>query len=303
MLARNVLFRIKLLKEIRKGYDHALIKYFIGVSVVHLAASQSQLICDVRTANVNGATIRRFFFNSVLFLELLTFRNKTIISACLADKMGYRNYHILPLGGNKIAIKKKRFDAFHLLYVGTLDGRMLEDTVRGFGIFHAAHHKDIRCTYTIIGTGRASEIGKIQRAIDQYQLKAVVRLAGYVNHEALTPYLQQANIGVAYVPVTGFFDCQPPTKTYEYLLSGMAVLATGTKENRRIVDDSNGVIIRDDAESVAEGLESLLKNRLKYDSHAIQNGMETYTWKNITLNNLHPYLRLLRQHNGLMKVY
>jgi hypothetical protein len=99
------------------------------------------------------------------------------------------------------------------------------------------------------------------------------------------------------VPITGFFDCQPPTKTYEYLLAGLVVLATKTRENIRLIHDNNGVLISDTAEAVAEGLEKIYENRSKYRSTDVQKSMERFVWKTVVHAQLHEYLeRIYRAH-------
>ena len=90
--------------------------------------------------------------------------------------------------------------------------------------------------------------------------------------------------------MTPYFDCQPPTKTFEYLLSGMPVIATATYENSLVVNDGNGVLINDTADSFCEGLEKLANNRVVYNSEKILTTCKQYTWENIIHNDLKSYL-------------
>lgn len=41
--------------------------------------------------------------------------------------------------------------------------------------------------------------------------------------------------------MTEYYDSQPPTKTFEYALSGLYVLATKTRENEKVITNDNGV--------------------------------------------------------------
>jgi hypothetical protein len=95
--------------------------------------------------------------------------------------------------------------------------------------------------------------------------------------------------------MTTYYDTQPPTKTFEYLLSGMAVIATATSENRRIINSTNGVLISDDATGFANGLEKLFKRRHEFSSDEIRKPLMQHTWDNIVNFRLKPYLTDLRQ--------
>jgi glycosyltransferase involved in cell wall biosynthesis len=90
--------------------------------------------------------------------------------------------------------------------------------------------------------------------------------------------------------MTDYYDVQPVTKTFEYLLSGMPVIATNTSENRKVINQGNGVLIGDTAEDFYTGLKTILKNRLFFDSVKIRNNSMEYTWYNIVDKNLKIYL-------------
>jgi len=290
ILTRNFRFRFKLLKLIRRQFDYVFAVYFVGVSIAHLAGGKHALICDVRTGNVSENGWSRTLFNALLYLELFTFRNKTIISHSLAKKIGVRNYHHLPLGANLVSLEGKNFEEFTLFYVGTLTGRYMENTVRGFGLFYHKFKDRIKCKYIIVGSGIEEDMKKIHDAIEEFHLQDVVILNGYIPHDQLVPLLREANIGVSYIPITDYFDCQPPTKTYEYLLSGMAVLATATQENKEVINKDNGVLVDDTPQALAEGLQLLYENRFSYDALSIQQEARQYSWENIVHGNLNNYL-------------
>jgi glycosyltransferase involved in cell wall biosynthesis len=177
--------------------------------------------------------------------------------------------------------------------VGTLSNRRIDDTIEGFGRFYNMYKDKIPCSYKIIGTGNELETEAIYQKVEEHKLEGVVELTGYIPHDDLIPYLQEANIGVSYVPITTYYDIQPPTKTYEYLLGGMAVLATATQENALVIDEHNGVLIQDNPQAFAEGLERLYQNRLSYDGEGIQRRALQYSWDNIVKHNLLEYLSAL----------
>lgn len=288
IIKRNWRFRYQIIQLVKTGFDYVFIMHFVGVSLLHLFSKRSKLICDVRTGATTDKVWLRTLLDNILRVETRTFKNRTIISKSLAEKFGIKKYHLLPLGANAIPFDQKDFDAFHLVYLGEFDNRRIEDTIRGFHIFYQQHKDHLKCKYTIIGAGDGKE--RIEAAVKECGLEDIVEFTGYIHYSKVAPYLQQGNIGISYVPITTYFDCQPPTKTFEYLLSGMAVLATSTKENQLVITKENGVLIKDNVNEVANGLEQLYKNRMRYDAKKIQEDAQQYHWEHIVNANLSNYL-------------
>ena len=98
---------------------------------------------------------------------------------------------------------------------------------------------------------------------------------------------------MSYIPLTQYFNFQPPTKTFEYLSSGMITIATSTAENISVINERNGILIRDNEDSLFEGLRILYNNKNNYNSFQIQDNSSQYSWENIVFNNLLPYLNKL----------
>ena len=293
IITRNVRFRYHVLRALRDDYQRAFLLYFVGVSLAHLVARQSRLVCYVDTARVGTTWLQRFMADLLTYLELLTFRHRMMISKCLGEKFRLRKYEVLPLGGVRVGFDRKELNEFKLLYVGTLDRRRVHETVIGLGKFQRAHGQDITCTYDIAGSGPDDDVQRIRDAIAEYDLEDVVTLHGFVPHEALHGLLRRCNVGISYVPMYSFFDCQPPTKTYEYLLAGLVVLSTGTQENRRITTEERGIVIQDSPDAVAEGLQLIWQHRTSYHPEAIQEGMKEYEWSAIVRDILVPYFRAM----------
>jgi len=122
-------------------------------------------------------------------------------------------------------------------------------------------------------------------------LNDTIETTGYIHNDQLNTYFEKANIGVSYVPITPYYTHQPPTKTYEYLLSGLPVLATATIENAKIIDDSCGVLIQDNEEDIERGLFSMVKQLKNFNSEKIREVCGGKSWLNITQSNLMPYLK------------
>lgn len=288
--ARMLYFRYQFLKVSAQGFNLIFIMYFTGASLVHFSAGRSTIICDVRSGGVTKSFFRRYFYDILLYLEISTFKHRTFVSPHLAKRFGIKKYHYLPLGGNKVHTDKKDFNQFEMIYVGVFNNRRIEDTVTGFAAFYKKYKNVINSKYTIIGIGTDEELALIEQSIAKYNLQEVIELTGYIPHNQLEPYLKKGNIGVSYIPITKYFDCQPPTKTYEYLLSGMPVLATATKEHKSLIHEGNGVLIQDNPRAVYDGLEQIYLNRFAYDSELIQRHSKKYTWEHIIESNLKNYL-------------
>ena len=268
------------------------IKYFkLMTSVVRIYKLSHNFMLDIRTASVCKKRLLRFFYDVLLKFELLFFQHITVISKSLATKLRIRmRSQVLPLGAEVLSQKKKDLRKLDLLYVGTLDNRRLEDTIIGFKAFFDRFKNEIDLSYTIIGSGRKKEENELRKIVKECKIDRFVHILGYVAHEELKCYFDSSNIGVSYIPMTAYFDCQPATKTYEYLLSGLVVIATGTSENKIVIKSRNGVIIEDNSVSFSKGLNLIWENWEKYNAYDIRKEYEIMTWTNIVTNNLEKYI-------------
>ncbi len=287
--ARNLRFLRELL-ELVGEFDQSLLFYFPGVSLVHGWAEQRRLICDVRTGNVGGSAVRRWLFDRLLSLEMRTFRNRSFISEGLGRRFGFDHFNVLPLGASVTPLVPRDYRAFQLLYVGTFSSRRMEEAVRGFGLFRAEMDPDFSCHFTLIGSGTPAEEQRLRETVAEADMAGAVTFTGYVQREQLTAYFQAANIGVSYVPITPYFDHQPVTKTYEYLLAGLPVIGTATSGQHSVITPENGVLIQDDPAAFAAGLHQLYHHRHGFSGTAIQQEALRYTYRNIVDHRLVPYL-------------
>ena len=117
-----------------------------------------------------------------------------------------------------------------------------------------------------------------------------VKFHGYVQHSNLVTFYNKCNVGVSYVPVTPYYEHQPVTKTFEYALAGLYVLATNTFCNREVVCQDNGILINDDEESFAEGILEIFKKRFSLDDRIIRKTLKEYSWDNIVEKRLIPVI-------------
>jgi hypothetical protein len=92
--------------------------------------------------------------------------------------------------------------------------------------------------------------------------------------------------------MTTYYDHQPPTKTFEYLLSGLAVIGTRTKENSKVLTDNPGAVLIDDNEVEFAAALPKMKDILKYfDASKTVESSQQYSWHSIVTNDFLPLIR------------
>ncbi len=283
LIRRNIRFIYSVLNWLKiNECDICFIKYFRGCSILKIFHPRLTYVFDIRTGAVNNNALFRFMYNAFMLFESLFFKNITIISESLSRKLKLsKKASILPLGSESISANPKTFDTLDLIYVGTLSGRDIEKSLLGFAKFYNHHKNIIPMSYTIIGDGANNEVQILNRIVAKHALTQVVSIAGRIPFTQLEPYFKIHNVGVSFVPLTDYFDAQPVTKTFDYLLSGMPVIATATSENKLVINESNGVLIKDTADDFYQGIESILNNKNNYDSQQIINNSKKYSWKQI----------------------
>ncbi|BDU23579.1 glycosyltransferase [Flavobacterium sp. GSB-24] len=280
----------------KETFTHTMIFYFTFSSLFKFCLGDSIQIMDIRTSFVFNSKLKRYAYNRLMCLETSLFKHVTIISKSLQKYLRItKEAHVLPLGAPDFITNEKEFSSLKLMYVGTFYDRNIEQTVFGFHRFliGSGFPKDVK--YTIIGFGSEEEKIKINNAIKDNNLEEYIDFKGEIRYPALTSYFLESNVGISFIPLTSYYDCQPPTKTFEYLLNGMAVLATKTSENALVINRSNGVLIGDSTQEFSEGLVELYRLRKTFNSNLIKQKASKFTWEYIVENNLHLYLESLQK--------
>lgn len=262
--------------------------------LIRLCNIRRKSIMDVRTGDVKLIAGPISFYNLKIWFSTLFFKRITIISESLRQVLGLssKKCHLLPLGGELLDLPAKKFDMISLFYIGTLKNRNIQHTVEGLSMYLKRNGLSIRVQYNIVGFG-THEQEKLLDCIEKNQLGHVVTFHGRKNHSEVFSLFEKSNIGVVYLPITKGYSCQPTTKLYEYLLSGMPVIATKTLENELSITQTDGVLIQDTPEAFALGLEMFVSRRDSYNSEMLKQKFNKYTWENIVKQNLEPYLDLI----------
>jgi glycosyltransferase involved in cell wall biosynthesis len=276
----------------RARYDRVFVVYFQGASVLRWARGGSSVFMDIRTGSDRPGAARRTFDNALLWLECMLFPRLSIVSRSLVSELHLpaSRCMILDLGGDRRSDTQKTFDELRLLYIGTFDQRNIHLTIEGFVRF-ARECPDLRVLrYDIIGSGPDEDVRLVRDAVERFQCADQVITHGWIPNAEITPFLDAANAGVGFVPRLRYYDCQPSTKVFEYLLAGMPTIATRTRENAAVIVPENGVLVDDTAQGFYEGLRHWYEQRASYDSRAIRESVSRFAWDRIVREQLIPYL-------------
>lgn len=239
------------------------------------------IILDVRTLSVSkDSKTREKNDNALKDLKKL-FKKCSVISEGVGQKIG-APYNLLPLGAEPLSVKPKSFDKMRLFYIGTFDNRNLSIFIEGLALYQKQTGNYV--SFDIVGGGSPEETLIIKDTIDNSGVKNI-RMHGYLTHDEAQKYFDECNVGVCFVPVTDYYQYQPPTKLYEYLLSGMVAISTNTISNEEVMNERNGVVISDNAKSVCEGVKRLSNNLTNYNSTDIVSQSKKYHWAEIVKHN------------------
>lgn len=269
------------------------VKYFETAGLIKRVLFWKKMILDIRTFSISDDQKIRNHYDTKLIKTAKLFNHVTIISEGLRVKMGIdiAKTSILPLGSDIISNIDKSFSELRLLYVGTLSGRNIEETIKGLKLFLDMYPNN-NVTYDIIGSGYSNELDNLETLIEQYCFSDIIKLHGFIPNNKLKPFFDVCNVGISYIPITEFYDNQPPTKTYEYVLSGLFCIATSTISNIEIINKNNGILIKDNPKDYAKALEYILLNK-DQNSSAIRETLVEHTWEKIVHNTLIPILNTI----------
>lgn len=285
---RGIRFILIALISILLHKGEIFIHYFEKCHILKKAFPKKKMILDVRTLSINSDINKRNIHNQALLKACSIFDHITPISIGVQNKLNLSKEKstIVPLGADNISLTNKTFEDLRLLYVGALSGRNIDQTILGLSQFIKKHPR-ITISYDIIGDG--NEFQELSQLINDLDLSSVIKMHGRIPHFKLKPFFDNSNIGVSYIPMTEYYEFQPPTKTFEYIMSGMPCIATNTYENKNLITSENGILCDDKPESFSKALEEAYDNKT-YNSNKIRKSLKDYTWKNIVDHKLKPVL-------------
>jgi len=270
------------------GGTSSFIHYFIFI--YPLLIKKQKFFIQTFTPSVKPSKIKRYFADLFLALNFRFFHHIGVGSErnIKAYRLKEKQAVMINIGVHDYGFYERDFKKVKLLYLGTLNNRGVWKSVKALGLF-LQKNKEIPVEYNIIGAGYESEVKKLKSVIANYKLESIVRYHGYLPTEKVQEFFQYSNVGVAYVPVNEYFQ-NSSSKTLEYLISGMPVIATNNSFRGKIINDKCGILTQDDPESFAQGLKKLIDNISKYNTQEIRNMFMEYTMENSIKNSYVPKL-------------
>lgn len=290
---RGIWFIIKCIVEILFNRGKTIIVYFDRCEVIQRVLFWKRIHMDIRTLSVLENEQRRLQYDRRLRNACYRFKSVSIIAEHLNEKLDPQiQMQVLPLGSDVISSCPKTINILKLLYVGTLYNRHIEETIEGVSIF-VSRNPNVELEYNIIGDGPGEELDNIKSLVEKYNLRNNIIVRGRIPHGQLKDYFDNANIGVSYIPITDYFNYQPPTKTFEYILSGLYCIGTKTYANSIVISEKNGILINDNPVDFADALQYIADNKEVINTLKIDDTLIDYSWENIVKNNLIPIIERL----------
>jgi glycosyltransferase involved in cell wall biosynthesis len=287
-LLRGIRYILRVLLFLLTYKGRIMVVYFPGCDIFKRIYKHKHMFLDIRTLAVSGSDVYNKKYNIKLKKVCELYDYVSIISEGQRKilDLDKSKSSILPLGSDIISNTNKNFNKMKLLYVGTFNNRNLEFTIRGFSKY-IRDNNDLYSEYHIVGNGKGDILEHMKSiAYKECNLHNRIFFYGYIPHNELSHYFDLCNVGVSFIPITDYYDFQPPTKTYEYILSGLYTIATSTKSNQEIISERNGVLILDTSDAFADAIKTIHMKKDILNSEEIRTTLKNHTWKQIVNNNL-----------------
>jgi len=292
----------------KENFDIVHIYASMGVFLIKLLArnNKSKWIYDIRSGAISGGVM------SFIGTNLLKFESSFFDATIVLDKElkksifgdnNSKNIYVVPLGANfeifypsknrQIRTKYGVSDTDLLvIHVGSMHPtRNLHQVIEGF-------KKALTTTSNLklMFVGSGDDCYRLKKLTKDLKIENKVIFTGLIEYNLIPNYLNTADIGISYVPITPEFNVQPPLKTVEYLACGLPTIATDTIGNRRFIkNEVNGILIEDTPDAVSYSIlrlakDNALRNKLRKNS---RKSIMQYDWKNIVENMLMPVYKNL----------
>lgn len=135
-------------------------------------------------------------------------------------------------------------DGKHFSYIGILDHRKIKESIE---ILKSLIEQDDEITYSIAGNAfDKSLIPKNEKNISYH---------GVIPHNQINNFLKNTSFGICLYDKLPRYEKAVSTKTYEYIASGIPVIASWTPGNQFIEDSGLGILI--DPDNINESISTI----------------------------------------------
>ncbi len=280
----------------KKKYDLIIVHNNKLCFILPLFSPKSKLVLSMGTSAVTKSKIINIIIDIQYKFNTFFFKRIIVGSPWMINKFNLFNKEVITTrwGTNPLSKEEKSFNDLRLLYIGTLTNRRIHETIEGLALFLKVNNYNKPITYDIIGRGSKDDEKLLLETTKKYNLESIVKIHGFLPNGDLEKYFSLCNIGVAYIPITEYYTDVVATKLDEYIVSGLVSIATGTNENKKVITQNNGIIIEDNPESFAEGLQIIALNLNAYSSEIIFEESKTKTLSFAVENEIVPkYLKFM----------
>lgn len=281
--------------ELRREENTVLLKHFFGSELAMLLIGRRKVILDVRTFSVHKFFLLRFIENTSTLFACALAKKISVVSLDLAKKFKLRNYSVIGLGANVVpnsprVPRMSIQDSLNLIYVGTLNNRQLHIALEGISL--AFSHKPAladKLQFRIVGGGSENEVQSLRTLSKKLHLGENVSLVGYQRGSELKDSFRWANLGLVHVPPTGYYQCQPSTKLFEYWANGIPVLGSRYLMNEKLIQPWSGKLYEFNPVAFAECICGVSEED-SFDIKRITSASKGHTWESIVVKELKPLL-------------
>src|SRR5690606_29882496 len=151
---RGIYFLIICLLNVSRFKGVIYVNHFDKSHLLKKLFSKKKMILDIRTLSVSRNKNIRDIQDRRLQEDCNLFEHITPISIGIQEKLKLPSGKatIIPLGADIISFSKKTFESLNLLYVGTLNGRNIDQSILGLSYF-IINNPAVKIRYDIIGDG------------------------------------------------------------------------------------------------------------------------------------------------------
>ena len=150
----------------------------------------------------------------------------------------------------------------------------------------------------IIGSPRTDKfLLQIKDKIEKMKLSEYVDIMDAVSHDVIWEEMRNANVGVIPFLETPLVKTNTPTKLFEYMAAGCAIVATDVPPVRHFLDGAGELVVPNRVQSLYKGILTILQNEDIYNDYINKSMVrvkQEYNWPEAEKKLLSVYKNLTR---------